>query len=97
MAKFAHMRFEDAIADIPNKPPPRAIFCSPVVGEQLMAQCDAVDATEITLSAALGMRIYFDPEMPPTSFDVGYSEDEIQKRISAIRARAADAAARPRS
>lgn len=81
------MSLAEAIADIPNQKPPRAIFCSPVVGEALAKECKLAEASADALTVSLGMRIYFDPEMSPNDFDVGYDDAEIGTRVQLIRAR----------
>lgn len=64
---------------------PIAIFCSPFLAEQLQREVAATDATEGTLAAKLGLPLYFDPWMPPASFDVGYSAAEVRERVARIR------------
>lgn len=82
------MSLEALIADIPNRPCPVAIFCSPITGEQLATECRLADASEATLLRALGLPIYLDPTMPPTAFEVGYSAEEVRNRVDLIRERA---------
>jgi hypothetical protein len=82
-----NMSLEALIADIPNRPIPVAIFCSPIVGKKIAAECRLVDASEAALFRALGMPIYFDPTMPPTAFEVGYSREEVRKRLALIKER----------
>lgn len=84
-----NMSLEALIADIPNRPIPVAIFCSPAIAGQLAAECQIAGdaASEDVLSRVLGMRIYFDPTMPPTAFEVGYSQEEVSKRLRLMKER----------
>jgi hypothetical protein len=71
---------------------PLAIFCSPILAEQLQRRggVKAADATEQALAKTMGVPLYFDPSMPSASFDVGYNASEIRERLVRIRSAEAD-------
>lgn len=61
---------------------PVALFCSPIVMQQIAAEAQIAYSEQMTIN---GLRIYADPAMEPTAFDVGFDEGEVQRRLGIIR------------